>query len=508
MTSRTFTFVFGACLSLAGAAAAAPTPGVQVTGQISIWGGASIDAPMGDAVVATNSTKNMTVQMAGQAVVKGDVYVGPGADPANAVATWGSSEITGATAALDDPMEFPDVTTPDGAPANEGAFQLVSNQTETITTDRRFSNLRLYGSSTLTIDGDVTLFIDNSIDMSGDASVVLEDGSTLAIYVGGNIGIHQTASINAAGGDAADCRIFLTQKNRSMELTTDSRVHASVQSESARLRIWNTAEFTGTFVGQSLEMGDGAKLHIAGAAGGSGGESLLAHFTFDESFGKTARDKVGGATAALKHMSGNEWTDGKIDGALAFDGSKDYAIDHDAASYLEGHEELTVSVWVKADSIGHDRGVLTTRKPNGHDYVLSLRYDKSGWSGGGYHVIKGAIKTDKGYLQIETQSNVQTTDWQHLAMVWRSGEKLRLFIGGKEAAITGQHPHNGVLGGVTAGVDSLIIGNGVKNRRWRGLIDDLRFYNAALDPEQIAELAGDEPGKIRLFKWAEVSPGE
>jgi len=492
--------------TLAAAASAAPQPGILVSDGLSMWAGARIDAPGGKAVVATNATRDLAVQMGGQAVIDGDIFCGPGADPDDVVARWGSARVTGDLASLEESFETPTIDTPKDQPQSEGSFQLVGNQEETFSSDRRFVRLSLYGDSILSIEGDVTLHVDNSIDMSGDAEIRISDGSSLSLYVGGNIGIHGTARINAADADPGVLSIFVTGRNRHIELTTDARLGARIQSEDARLRVWNTAEFTGSFVGRSVEMGSSARIHVTTGGDDSIDGDLIAHYRFDESSGRIAADSVGGYDAALENMKGDQWSAGRVQGALRFDGGRAVAVVPNAAEYLEELDQITVSVWVKADRIGHDRGVFTTKKPKGTDDVLSLRYDRGGWAGGEYHLIKAAIRTDEGYMQVEGESNLQTTDWQHIALTWRTGDPVRLFVNGKESEISARHPGQGPLSGVIDGVDRLIIAEGVKDRNWEGAIDDLRFYRRALDQNEIASLAGSAREKMRFYKWAEVSP--
>ena len=61
---------------------------------------------------------------------------------------------------------------------------------------------------------------------------------------------------------------------------------------------------------------------------------------------------------------------------------------------------------------------------------MSLRYDAQGSKGDGTNVIKAAIRTTDGVQTYESASDVQTTDWQHIALTWQSGQELKLYING------------------------------------------------------------------------------
>ncbi|USN58285.1 MAG: hypothetical protein H6767_08495 [Candidatus Peribacteria bacterium] len=49
---------------------------------------------------------------------------------------------------------------------------------------------------------------------------------------------------------------------------------------------------------------------------------------------------------------------------------------------MNGLGSASISVWVKADVIGTNRGIIYTKDPDGSDSPFSLRYDVSGIAGG------------------------------------------------------------------------------------------------------------------------------
>jgi hypothetical protein len=89
---------------------------------------------------------------------------------------------------------------------------------------------------------------------------------------------------------------------------------------------------------------------------------------------------------------------------------------------------------------------------------------------------------------------VQTTDWQHLVLVWESRAALRLYLNGVCDSLTSR----GVSApGLTAGAEKLVLGRGAKDKYWDGLIDDLRIYSCALTDDEIKALAaGEMPGRL------------
>jgi len=177
---------------------------------------------------------------------------------------------------------------------------------------------------------------------------------------------------------------------------------------------------------------------------------------------------------------------GYISGALEFDGTNDKAEDPCAPGYINGLSALTVSLWVKSDVTDQDRGIFFTSSPTGADEELGLRYDKDGAYGHAEQCIKASIRTNIGYTQIESSSHVQTTSWQYLALVWQSGFGLKLYIDSNVPdSLTYDMDEDSRLVGTTAGVQKFMLGLGTKGKYWDGLIDDVRIYNRALDPNEI-----------------------
>jgi hypothetical protein len=102
------------------------------------------------------------------------------------------------------------------------------------------------------------------------------------------------------------------------------------------------------------------------------------------------------------------------------------------------------------------------------------------------------ITTTGGEQQLETSSNTQTTNWQHLVMTWSSGQVVRFYINGLEDTPTGTDP---ATTGTITGVTALIVGKGGKdenaNEGWDGLIDDVRIYDYPLSDREVLYLATD-----------------
>ena len=194
-----------------------------------------------------------------------------------------------------------------------------------------------------------------------------------------------------------------------------------------------------------------------------------------------------------------------------FDGNNDVLRDEDAGNYLNGLEAVTVMAWVynTAQLAGNDRGIFfTDGTGSGQDNRFGLRYDTRGFFGGQQNVIKASISSEDcaagaECLQVETVADVMVRDqWQHVAMTWERGKDIRVFVDGTEVGISATEGSGG--NGALARIDRLDIGQGAKNDRWQGRIDEFRIFGAALGADKIDQKrletfpCGIGPDHIRL----------
>jgi len=242
-------------------------------------------------------------------------------------------------------------------------------------------------------------------------------------------------------------------------------------------------------------------------------DSPVAHWKLDEAQDTVAYDSAGINDAVLYGNPTWQPIGGIIDGALDFDGDGDYVVNDNFGSLLNGLDALTVALWVKSDVTNTDKGFIHFEDPFGADN-RGMRYDAMGATGGGVNVIKIGVTSDAaegppawpGRQQLESSSDVQTTDWQHLAMTWSTGQQLKLYINGVLDTPMANAP---ALTGLLTGYTKVIIGKGGKDETadagWDGLLDDVRIYDYALSADQIVQLLCDRRPRGDLNRDCKVN---
>jgi hypothetical protein len=228
--------------------------------------------------------------------------------------------------------------------------------------------------------------------------------------------------------------------------------------------------------------------------------NLIGWWTMEEGVGTTVGDWSGHGHHAQFTVPAPAWTMGRSGEALQCAGIGDAAVCADG-SFLNGLTALTAMAWVKSNRIETDKGFLIFQTPAGGDN-MNLRYDAAGVTAGGRNVIKMgitvAVEGRDTILQLESSNDRQTTQWQHVALVWSSGQALKLYINGDLDVPTAG---SGKAVGSLSNCSAVIIGQGGKDgsdSSWEGLIDEVRIYNQALTQEEIqALMQGDLGSELR-----------
>jgi len=195
---------------------------------------------------------------------------------------------------------------------------------------------------------------------------------------------------------------------------------------------------------------------------------LIAHWALDETEGQVAYSSVviyeAVTPRAMVHGEPVWQPDGgKVGGALQFDGVDDCLTTQLIRDPSEG--PFTVLAWVKGGAPG--QVILSQEK--GANWLVAA-------------VPDGALATElksTGRAGKVLKSTLSITDgtWHRVGLVW-DGSNRALYVDGVEVARDTQTTLAGTYWGLHIGTGSTM----APTSFWKGLIDDVRVYNRAVQP--------------------------
>ena len=207
---------------------------------------------------------------------------------------------------------------------------------------------------------------------------------------------------------------------------------------------------------------------------------MVAHWKMDETEGMIAHDDVGGYDGTCYGEPLWQPADGKVTGALEFDGMDDY-VDTDFVQKL-ADGSFSAFAWIKGGSPG--QAILSQVDSSvGRTYILGSRWLGTDPSNG--RLVTTLM--DQPFGLLESQVIITDGQWHHIGLVYAlDGRQRRLYVDGVEVA------------GDTAFVDGILSDGGFHfgagrylsaTSFWLGLIDDVRIYNKALTAEEIEAIS-------------------
>ena len=150
---------------------------------------------------------------------------------------------------------------------------------------------------------------------------------------------------------------------------------------------------------------------------------------------------------------------------------------------LGGRAALSMSAWVRPDTLGGDSVVLTQRSGATTYFDLSLT---------GAGAVAASVDTTGSGAVTATGGSVGTGAWYHVAATW-DGALLRVFLDGAEVD---QQPATGQL---TAPTDGIAIGAAPDGSNpFDGIVDEVRLATVARSAEWVAAARanGNNPGSF------------
>lgn len=194
-------------------------------------------------------------------------------------------------------------------------------------------------------------------------------------------------------------------------------------------------------------------------------------------------DAAGAYTLTDHNTAAN--SSGYLGSAREFDGDGDDLEELNGQYYLNGLDSISISMWVKADAVGTDKGLIYGTDPDDSDRRIMIRQDAAGEKGGGTNVYRTAFLLGTNNKQRHESSNGSaTTNWQYLTMTNVNGSDTQFYIDGSLDTPSWFATRTGSTNKNT----KLLIGKGSKDgatSSWDGLIDEVRVSKVELTPDWI-----------------------
>ncbi len=198
-----------------------------------------------------------------------------------------------------------------------------------------------------------------------------------------------------------------------------------------------------------------------------------AHWKLDDGAGSVALDSVGGHTGSLQN--GPLWTaDGKVGGALIFDGVDDQVnVSHsDDLNLVNG---FTIAAWVRNDASsfsGSDRILSKESAGQNDNYWFSVQNRR----------LRLGVESDV----FSPTSELNPGQWHHVAAAFDPVMGVvRIYVDGAEVL------EANTTATLSPNTDPILIGSNWEGTKfWEGALDDVRLYGQALGADDIAGIAG------------------
>ena len=118
--------------------------------------------------IGTNGTSAGNVTLTGNTWVKGDAFVGAGANPNSVITTTDNAQISGIRDDLDTPSPLTPVTVPGGL-TNRGGLSIFGNNTVTLPGGSYwYSSISITGNGRLNFAGPATVYVSGSVNVGGN----------------------------------------------------------------------------------------------------------------------------------------------------------------------------------------------------------------------------------------------------------------------------------------------------------------------------------------------------
>ncbi|HEY0968373.1 MAG TPA: LamG-like jellyroll fold domain-containing protein [Opitutaceae bacterium] len=210
----------------------------------------------------------------------------------------------------------------------------------------------------------------------------------------------------------------------------------------------------------------------------------VGHWKLDENAGTTAADASGsGNTGTLGTSPTNPaWATGRIGTALDFDGTDD-VVNAGSGSSLDNLSAVTVTAWIRADSLGGGSKGRVVTKASGIGPTAGWHLHVTGTNQLQFRADYATTDLDR----VSANNTISLGAWRHVVATWTgsaTATNVKIYVDGVETAYASTT--NGAGARANDATSNLYLGNeSGGTRTFDGLLDDVRVYNRVLSAAEI-----------------------
>ncbi|MBN1816086.1 MAG: hypothetical protein JW828_01920 [Sedimentisphaerales bacterium] len=202
----------------------------------------------------------------------------------------------------------------------------------------------------------------------------------------------------------------------------------------------------------------------------------VAWWTFDEGYGQTAYDRVGGNHGLI---SGAQWTGGIVGLALSFDGQRDSVYVEDHPSLRLGNRDYSISLWIKPRIVtGTGTLVAKVEGMSNKEFMLSLEEKE----------LRLDVERNENNGRATSPASIQPDRWQHVVVTFDADLLQPTFYLDTQPQISGSWGDSPISALPDCLYNDLVIGlrgGAYEGYGFDGLIDEVMLFDRVLTPEQV-----------------------
>lgn len=237
---------------------------------------------------------------------------------------------------------------------------------------------------------------------------------------------------------------------------------------------------------------------VSGGAGGGGGNTtgqMVARYKLDEVSGTTAADDTGTHNGTLENSPTWMPGQGKIGGALSFDGNNDYVQISNHAALRPSAITIAAWVYLPPTQVNNNAKILIKEWQN-HSAPVYTSYS---WSVFGGSRISFETGHANNTVNLNGWAETTANQWNYITTVFDPAQNPSKSIYVNGILMDSDNETSPLIYDATAGGDLYLGSDHAGSEAVAARLDDLRIYNYGMTPEQVAALfASANPSSLNL----------